>query len=77
MNRGTLTKNEDGGWMIKYSDTHAFMYGDIWNYLKVPLDTDTSLFKEGMKVNFEMVITGFDSENYRPFSFAKIIEVYE
>jgi hypothetical protein len=73
MNRGTLTKNKDGKWEVKWSDTESFGYGTHWMYTPISNDSDTSFFKEDMEVNFENIITGFDSENYSPIMFAKII----
>ena len=84
MNKGWLTRNEDGIWMVKWSDLHSFSHGTHWMYTELSTDSNSikyvkdgevryNVLKEGLEVEFEMVTYGYDKENYSPFQYAKLI----
>lgn len=84
MNKGTLVRNEDGVWMVKWSDLHSFNYGTHWNYTELSNDSNSlkyikddevkyNVLKEGVEVEFEHIITSYDDSTYQPVSVARLI----
>jgi hypothetical protein len=71
--KGILEKKEEG-WFVRWSDLHSFTHGTHWMW--TPLHqtevVDETKYKDGDEVEFEMVITGYDKENFTPFSYAKL-----
>lgn len=64
MMKGTLEKNTDGEWVVKYSDLHSFGFGDHWSYMKLSDDSNEIKYlennqvmckplEEGLKIEFE------------------------
>lgn len=81
---GILTRNEDGIWMVKWSDTHSFAHGTHWMYTELSSDSNSIKYirdgeirykplEEGLEVDFEIITSGFDDENYTPINSAKLI----
>ena len=82
--KGILTRNEDGIWMVKWSDLHSFAHGTHWMYTELSNDSNSIKYikdnlimckplEEGVEVEFEMVISGYDENNFTPFNSAKLI----
>ena len=38
--KGILTRNEDGIWMVKWSDLHSFAHGTHWMYTELSNDSN-------------------------------------
>jgi hypothetical protein len=66
MNKGILTRNEDGIWMVKWSDLHSFAHGTHWMYTELSNDSNSlkyikdgeikyDVLKESADVNFELI----------------------
>jgi hypothetical protein len=84
MNKGILTRNEDGIWMVKWSDLHSFAHGTHWMYTELSNDSNSlkyikdgeikyDVLKEGTDVNFELITSGFDENNFTFSKKAKLI----
>jgi hypothetical protein len=82
--KGILTRNEDGIWMVKWSDLHSFGHGTHWMYTELSNDSNSIKYikdnlimckplEEGVEVEFEMVTSGYDENNFTPFNSAKLI----
>jgi len=82
--KGILTRNEDGIWMVKWSDLHSFGHGTHWMYTELSNDSNSIKYikdnlimckplEEGVEVEFEMVISGYDENNFTPFNSVKLI----
>ena len=82
--KGILTRNEDGIWMVKWSDLHSFAHGTHWMYTELSNDSNSIKYikdnhimvkplEEGVEVEFEMVTSGYDENNFTPFNSAKLI----
>jgi hypothetical protein len=82
--KGILTRNEDGIWMVKWSDLHSFAHGTHWMYTELSNDSNSIKYikdnlimvkplEEGVEVEFEMVTSGYDENNFIPFNSAKLI----
>jgi hypothetical protein len=82
--RGMLTRNEEGIWMVKWSDLHSFGHGTHWMYTELSNDSNSIKYikdnlimvkplEEGVEVEFEMVTSGYDENNFTPFNSAKLI----
>lgn len=82
--KGILTKNEKGNWLVKWSDLHSFGYGTHWMYTDLSSESNSIkyvkdnliMFKpleEGLDIEFEIVTTGYNEENYTPINTAKLI----
>jgi hypothetical protein len=83
-NKGTLTINEGGIWMVKWSDLHSFTHGTHWSYTELSSDSNSIKYikdgeirykplEEGLELDFEIVTTGYDEVNFTPINFAKLI----
>jgi hypothetical protein len=81
---GILTRNEDGIWMVKWSDLHSFGHGTHWMFTELSTESNSIRYvkdnlvmykplEEGLKVEFEMVTSGYHETNYTPFNSAKLI----
>jgi hypothetical protein len=81
---GILTKNEYGEWVVKWSDLHSFGYGTHWMFTKLSSESNSIKYlKDGqimvkplevnLNVEFEMVTSGYDENNFTPFNSAKLI----
>jgi hypothetical protein len=76
--KGTLTKNSEGVWMVKWSDLHSFAHGTHWMYTELIDNGHIDGLKlydsnEGLEVDFEMV-AGYDNNGPEHFpKYAKII----
>jgi hypothetical protein len=82
--KGTLTKNSEGVWMVKWSDLHSFAHGTHWMYTELSKDSNSIKYikdnlimykplEEGVEVEFEMV-AGYDNNGPEHFpKYAKII----
>lgn len=84
MNKGTLVRNEDGVWMVKWSDLHSFLYGTHWTYTELSNDSNCLKYikdgevkyealKEGSEVVFEIVTSGYDNETFISNNSARLI----
>lgn len=82
--KGTLTRNEDGVWMVKWSDLHSFGHGTHWMYTELSNDSNSlkyikdgevkyNVLKEGVEVEFEIITLFYDNENFTPNNSAKLI----
>ena len=82
--KGTLTKNSEGVWMVKWSDLHSFAHGTHWMYtelspesnsIKYVKDDDVkyNILQEGLEVEFEIITSSYDKENFTPINSAKLI----
>jgi hypothetical protein len=82
--KGILTRNEDGIWMVKWSDLHSFGHGTHWMYTELSNYSNSIKYikdnlimckplEEGVEVEFEMVTSGYDDNNFTPFNSAKLI----
>jgi hypothetical protein len=82
--KGILTRDEQGIWMVKWSDLHSFGHGTHWVYTKLSSDSNSikyirdneikyNVLKEGLEVDFELVISGYDDVDYTPNNSAKLI----
>lgn len=78
--KGTLTKNSEGVWMVKWSDLHSFAHGTHWMYTELSPDNQNPYKgliddsqNEGLEVEFEMV-AGYDNNGPDHFpKYARII----
>jgi hypothetical protein len=75
--KGTLTKNSEGVWMIKWSDLHSFAYGTHWMYTELVDNGHIDGLKlydsnEGLEVDFEIVT---DYDNNGPDHFPKYAKI--
>jgi hypothetical protein len=78
--KGTLTKNSEGVWMVKWSDLHSFAHGTHWMYTELIPDNQNPYKgliddsqNEGLEVEFEMV-AGYDNNGPEHFpKYARII----
>lgn len=84
--KGILTRNEDGIWMVKWSDLHSFLHGTHWMYTELSNDSNSIKYikdnhimvkplEEGVEVEFEIISTsGYDFlENLSLLKVAKLI----
>ena len=82
--KGTLIRNEDAKWMVKWSDLHSFAHGTHWMYtelspesnsIKYVKDDDVkyNILQEGLEVEFEIITSSYDKENFTPINSAKLI----
>jgi hypothetical protein len=84
--RGMLTRNEDGIWMVKWSDLHSFGHGTHWMYTELSNDSNSIKYikdnhimvkplEEGVEVEFEIIKTsGYDFlKNLSLLNVAKLI----
>jgi hypothetical protein len=82
--KGILTRNEEGVWMVKWSDLHSFAHGTHWMYTELSNDSNSIKYikdnlimckplEEGVEVEFEMVTSGYDENNFTPFNSVKLI----
>jgi len=82
--KGILTRNEDGIWMVKWSDLHSFGHGTHWSYTELSNDSNSIKYikddeirykplEEGLEVEFEMITSGYDRVNFTPNNSAKLI----
>ena len=84
--KGILTRNEDGIWVVKWSDLHSFGYETHWMYTELSKDSNSIKFIKdnevryreltvGLEVEFEIISTcGYDFLNNLALSnFAKLI----
>jgi hypothetical protein len=82
--KGILTRNKDGIWMVKWSDLHSFAHGTHWMYTELSNDSNSIKYikdnlimckplEEGVEVEFEMVTSGYDENNFTPFNSVKLI----
>jgi hypothetical protein len=82
--KGILTRNEDGIWMVKWSDLHSFGHGTHWSYTELSNDSNSikyikdgeikyNVLKEGLEVDFEIITSGYDRVNFTPNNSAKLI----
>jgi hypothetical protein len=82
--KGILTKNEKGHWLVKWSDLHSFGHGTHWMYTDLSSESNSIKYvkdnlimykplEEGLDIEFEMVTTGYNEENYNPINTAKLI----
>ncbi len=82
--KGILTRNEDGIWMVKWSDLHSFVHGTHWMFTELSSDSNSIKYikdnlimvkplEEGLEVEFELVITGYDKVNFNSQNSAKLI----
>jgi hypothetical protein len=88
--KGILTRNNEGIWMVRWSDLHSFGHGTHWMFTELSPDSNSIHFikdgevryktlEEGLEVEFEMVTSGYDENNFTPFRYVKLIfpDVYE
>jgi hypothetical protein len=84
--KGILTRNEDGIWMVKWSDLHSFGHGTHWMYTELSNDSNSIKYikdnlimckplEEGVEVEFEIIKTsGYDFlKNLSLLNVAKLI----
>ena len=82
--KGILTRNEKGIWMVKWSDLHSFGHGTHWMFTELSSDSNSIKYikdnlimvkplEEGLEVEFEMVTSGYDENNFTPFNSVKLI----
>lgn len=82
--QGFLTRNNNGIWEVKWSDLHSFGHGTHWMFTELSPDSNVikiikenrlryQPLEEGVKVEFELVITSYDKESYAPIYSAKLI----
>lgn len=82
--KGILIRNEDGIWMVKWSDLHSFAHGTHWMYTELSNDSNSikyikdgevkyNVLKEGVEVEFEIVTSGYDNETFTPNNHARLI----
>ena len=76
--KGTLTKNSEGVWIVKWSDLHSFAHGTHWMYTELVDNGHIDGLKlydsnEGLEVDFE-IVTDYDNNGPDHFpKFARII----
>ena len=76
--KGTLTKNSEGVWMVKWSDLHSFAHGTHWMYTELIDNGHIDGLKlydsnEGLEVEFE-IVTNYDNNGPDHFpKFARIL----
>lgn len=82
--KGILTRNEKSIWMVKWSDLHSFGQGTHWMYSELSSESNSIKYikdgeirykplEENLEVEFEMITSGYDKENFTPFNSAKLI----
>ena len=82
--KGILNRDNGGIWVVKWSDLHSFGHGTHWMFTELSSDSNSIkyikdnliMFKpleEGLEVEFEMVTSGYDKNNFTPFNSAKLI----
>jgi len=82
--KGILTRNEDGIWMVRWSDLHSFGQGTHWMYTELSKYSNSIKYikgnlimakplEEGLEVEFETVTSGYDEDTFTPFNSAKLI----
>lgn len=88
MYNGTLVKDKDGVWMVKWSDMHSFLHGTHWSYDYLSDDSNSikviednrvvyKPLKEDTEVQFEMVISGHDFTNQKAKLIFPEVEAFE
>jgi hypothetical protein len=81
--KGILEKKDDK-WMVKWSDLHSFAHGTHWMYTELSPESDSIKYidmgdiiskplEEGLNVDFELQILGYDTESFVPTNIAKLI----
>jgi hypothetical protein len=82
--KGILTRNEDGIWVVKWSDLHSFGYETHWPFTELSTESNSIRYlkdnlvrykplEEGVEVEFEMVTSGYHETNLTPIYSAKLI----
>lgn len=82
--KGILTRNEKGIWMVKWSDLHSFGHGTHWMYTELSSESNSikyvkdgevkyNVLQEGLEVEFEIITSSYDKENFTPINSAKLI----
>jgi len=80
---GFLVKQENE-WYVKWSDLHSFGYGTHWMFTKLSPDSNSIHYikdeqimykplEEDLKIQFEIITLGYNSENYTPIQTAKLM----
>lgn len=65
MNKGVLTRNEKGIWLVKWSDMHSFAHGTHWSFTELLPSSNSIMyvkedeirykpFEEGLEVKFTL-----------------------
>lgn len=90
--KGILTRNEKGVWMVKWSDLHSFGHGTHWMFTELSSDSNSIKYikdnlimykplEEDLEVEFEMITSGYDENNFTPLNSAKLtfpeVEIFE
>jgi len=82
--KGILTRNDEGIWMVKWSDLHSFAHGTHWMFTELSTESNSIRYlkdnlvmykplEEGVEVEFEMVTSGYHETNLTPINSAKLI----
>jgi hypothetical protein len=82
--KGILTRNDEGIWMVKWSDLHSFAHGTHWMFTELSTESNSIRYlkdnlvrykplEEGVEVEFEMVTSGYHETNLTPIYSAKLI----
>ena len=82
--QGTLMKNEQDDWVVKWSDLHTFSQGYIWSFTPLAPKSNAILYisynqvlskplEEGETVQFEDTTIGYDEFNFNPNWQAKLV----
>jgi hypothetical protein len=74
---GILTRNDKGIWMVRWPDPY-WMYKELSsdsNSIKYIKDGEIRYkpLEEGLEVDFQIVISGYDKVNFAPITSAKLI----
>lgn len=82
--KGILNRDNEGIWVVKWSDLHSFAHGTHWMFTELSSDSNSIKYikdnlimckplEEDVEVEFEMVTSGYDENNFTPFNSAKLI----
>lgn len=82
--QGTLMKNEQDDWVVKWSDLHTFSQGYIWSFTPLAPESNAILYisdnqvlskplEEGETVQFEDTTIGDDGLNFTTLWQAKLV----
>lgn len=73
--KGVLTRNQEGVWLVKWSDLHSFSHGTQWSYTELSSDSNSIKYIKDGEIRYKPLEEGLEVEFEHNFifSYAKLI----
>ena len=62
MHKGTLVRNENGIWMVRWSDLHSFSHGTHWSFTELSSDSNSIKFIKDNEIKYKPLEEGLEVE---------------